>query len=256
MLLKLLKYDFRAMWKQFSLIWGAALALALVNRFTLFRDTASTISSEDGVLMFAFMAVIVAMFVLAVIFVVNRFSKGLLGDEGYLMFTLPVRPWQLVLSKLICGTVTWVGCGVVALFSPALMLPLNLPDLLQFPFWSDIFRGIMKHPGVLALIAEFCLAALSFLVLFIASMYLAMAIGHLFSRHRRLISVAVFIGLYILIANLYDWVFSYKFVQSLVDAAIDNAYGTMLTASAIMLVPAALFLAAVCWILENKLNLE
>ena len=35
-----------------------------------------------------------------------------------------------------------------------------------------------------------------------------------------------------------------------------NAYSSMLTASAIMLIPAAIFLAAVCWILENKLNLE
>ena len=256
MLLKLLKYDFRAMWKQFSLIWGAALALALVNRFTLFRDTASTIFSEDGVLMFAFMAVIAAMFVIAVIFVVNRFSKGLLGDEGYLMHTLPVRPWQLVASKLICGVVTWVGCGVVALLSPVFMLPWNLPDLLRFPFWSDIFRGLIKHPDVLVLMAELCLATLSFLVLFIASMYLAMAVGHLFSRHRRLISVAAFIGLYIFIANLYDWVFSYQFIQSLVDAATVNAYGSMLAASAAMLLPAGLFLAAVCWILEHKLNLE
>ena len=28
---KLLKYDFRSMWKQFAFIWPAALALALVN---------------------------------------------------------------------------------------------------------------------------------------------------------------------------------------------------------------------------------
>ena len=66
MLLKLLKYDFRAMWKQFSLIWGAALALALVNRFVLFRDTDNAILSEDGLFMLAFVAVIVAMFVIAV----------------------------------------------------------------------------------------------------------------------------------------------------------------------------------------------
>lgn len=256
MLFKLLKYDFRAMWKQFSLVWGAALALALVNRFTLFRDTDNAVLSKDGLFMFAFVAVIVAMFVIAVIFVINRFSKGLLGNEGYLMHTLPVRPWELVLSKLICGVVTWVGCGVVAFLSPALMLPLNLPDLLQFPLWQDIIQGIMKHPDVLALMAEFCLVILAFIVLLIASMYLAMSIGHLSPRRRRLISVAAFIGLYILIANLYDWVFSYKFIQSLVDAAIVNAHGTMLTASAIMLLPSALFLAAVCWILENKLNLE
>ena len=256
MLLKLLKYDFRAMWKQFSLIWGAALALALVNRFTLFRDAGNHIHTDSGPLIFAFMAVIVAMFVIAVIFVVNRFSKGLLGNEGYLMHTLPVRPWQLVASKLICGVVNWVVCGVVALVSPFLMAPLNWAELIQFPFWSEILQGMMKHPDMLVLAAEFFLATLSFLVLFIASMYLAMAVGHLFSRHRRLISVAAFIGLYILVANIYNRVFSYRFVQSLVDAATVNAYGSMLAAIAAMLVPAALFLAAVCWILENKLNLE
>ena len=38
MLLKLLKYDFRAMWKQFSLIWGAALALAQANTFSILRE--------------------------------------------------------------------------------------------------------------------------------------------------------------------------------------------------------------------------
>ena len=68
--------------------------------------------------MLAFIAVIAAMLVIAVIFVVSRFSKGLLGNEGYLMHTLPVRPWQLVASKLICGVVTWMGCGVVAILSP------------------------------------------------------------------------------------------------------------------------------------------
>ena len=256
MLLRLLKYDFRAMWKRFSLIWGAALALALVNRFTLFRDTGDAVFGQDGPFMFAFMCVIVAMFVIAMIFVVDRFSKGLLGDEGYLMHTLPVRSWQLVASKLICGTVTWIGCGVVALLSPFIMAPVNWLELMQFPFWSDILRGIMKHPGTLALMAEFCLVILAFIVLFISVMYLAMAIGHLFSRHRRLISVAAFIGLYILIANVYGRVFSYRFIQSLMNTVNVNAYSSMLTASAIMLIPAALFLAAVCWILEHKLNLE
>ena len=256
MLLKLLKYDFRAMWKQFSLIWGAALALALVNRFTVFRDAGNNVHSNSDLLLFAFMCVIVAMFVIAIIFVVNRFSKGLLGNEGYLMHTLPVRSWQLVLSKLICGVVNWVVCGVVALVSPFIMAPLNWAELFQFPVWSDILQGIMKHPGALVLMAEFCLATFSFLTLFIASMYLAMAVGHLFSRHRRLVSVAAFIGLYILIANLYELVFSYSGVQSLMDMATANAYGSMLTASATTLIPAAVFLAAVCWILENKLNLE
>ena len=32
---KLLKYDFRSMFKQFAFVWPAALALALVNHFTI-----------------------------------------------------------------------------------------------------------------------------------------------------------------------------------------------------------------------------
>ena len=261
MLFKLLKYDFRAMWKQFSLIWGAALALALANRFSIFWDVDDhaiglSDTTTSGITVFAFMSVITAMFVIAVIFVVNRFSKGLLGGEGYLMFTLPVRSWQLVLSKLICALVSWVGCVMVAFASLFIMIPFNWAELFQFPFWSDIFRGIMKHPDVLVLMTEFCLVILSFVVLLIASMYLAMAVGHLFSRHRRLISVAAFIGLYILIANVYGRVFSYRFIQSLMNTVNVNAYSSMLAAIAIMLVPAVIFLALVCWILDHRLDLE
>ncbi len=258
MLLKLLKYDFRAMWKQFSLIWGAALALALVNRFTLDGQNSTSMVGEQtsGLMIFAFTAVMTAMFVIAILFVVQRFSKGLLGDEGYLMHTLPVRPWQLVTSKLICGTVTWVVCSAVSFLSALVMLPLDLSDLLQFPFWSDILRGIMKHPGVVALIVEFLLMALAAMIQFTAAIYLAIAIGHLFSRHRRLISIASFIGLYVLVGNVYDQVFSYRIVRALTNAASVNAYGSMLVAIAIMLIPAIVFLAVTCWILEHKLNLE
>lgn len=256
MLFKLLKYDFRAMWKQFSLIWGAALVLALVNRFIMFRGPDGDIYTKADLLLFALMAFLMAMFVLAVIFVINRFSKGLLGGEGYLMHTLPVRSWQLVVSKLISGLAVWVGCGAVSFFVAFLMLPTEYHNFFLLPFWRDIFQAVVKHMDVVALIVEFCLTVLSAMIQFIAVIYLAIAVGHLFSRHRRLISVAAFIGLYILLMNVYNRVFSYGFVQDLVNKVNVNAYSSMLTAIATMLIPAALFLAAVCWILENKLNLE
>ena len=258
MLFKLLKYDFRAMWKQFSLVWGAALVLALVNRFTLYSRPDAPLGQENisSLMVLTFGAVLVAMFVIAIGFVINRFSRGLLGDEGYLMHTLPVRPWQLVASKLICGTLTWLGCGAVAILSPVFMLPWNLPDLLQITFWGDLFRGLLKHPGTLLLMAEFLLVIISFIVQSIAVIYLSVSIGHLVSRHRKLASVAAFIGLYILLVNVYSRVFSYGFVHFLLDVTTTTSHGSMLTASATMLIPAFFLLAAVCWILENKLNLE
>ena len=129
MLGKLLKYDFRSMWKQFAFVWPAALALALVNRFTLtlagngpFGDTIA------GVAGLVYAAILIAMFVIAIIFVIQRFFKGLLGDEGYLMNTLPVRTWQLIVSKLLCATVTTVVSTLVALLSILLLFPIGIVD--------------------------------------------------------------------------------------------------------------------------------
>ena len=99
MLGKLLKYDFRAMWKQFSMIWLAALVIALINRFTLpfNQGSGSKVAGQNEILalitMSVFVGVMCAMFVVAMVFVLTRFYKGLLGDEGYLMHTLPVQTW-------------------------------------------------------------------------------------------------------------------------------------------------------------------
>lgn len=261
MLLKLLKYDFRAMWKHLSLIWGAALALALINRMThsmgfMFRahDFSGNISGFTSAIL---IAVFVAMFVISLIFVLQRFYKGLLGNEGYLMHTLPVRPWQLVLSKLICAIVTYVLSGATAILSILLMITTDWWNFFfDFPLWSDLVQGVVKHPGIIPLILEFCLIFLSAIIQSISVFYLAIALGHLFSRRRVLASVVAYIALYILLNNVLARLFDWDLFQLLMDAATSNVHGALLAYSATLLVPAAIFLAAVCWILGNKLNLE
>ena len=71
---KLLKYDFRSMLKQFAFIWPAALALAVINRFTLsgLESTSATGETVAAVAMMVFVAIMIAMFVITLIFV--RFS--------------------------------------------------------------------------------------------------------------------------------------------------------------------------------------
>ena len=91
---KLLKYDFRSMWKQFAFIWPAALALALVNHFTINGlDGSSTVGETTaGISMLVYVAILMAMFIVALVFAIQRFFKGLLGDEGYLMTPFPCAP--------------------------------------------------------------------------------------------------------------------------------------------------------------------
>ena len=91
--------------------------------------------------------------------------------------------------------------------------------------------------------------------LFISVMYLSMAIGHLFSRHRKLICTAAFIGLYILLINFYARISSITLIRRLMEIDCLTS-GALLKCSVFVLVPALAFLAVVCWILENRLNLE
>ena len=251
MLLKLLKYDFRAMWKSFSPIWGAALALAVVNRFTITGRWSTSLVGENTsyAALFALFLVFAAMFVIASIFVIQRFSRGLLGDEGYLMHTLPVQPWQLVVSKLICALAVWIASGVVAVLSMLVMAPVNFLEMLQYPIWQALFRGIMSHPDVLAYLAEICLVIVSLMVLGFSTLYLAMSLGHLSPRWKGLASVAAFIVLDIAV-NLYGGEVSDRF-----SFCLERHTGLWMAILAVSL-PAALCLAGTCWILTHKLNLE
>lgn len=157
MLGKLLKYDFRSMGKQFAYVWPAVLVLALVNRFTL--GSALYQGSSDigvpgqlasGLVFFLYWAIIMAMMVLTLVFVIQRFFKGLLGDEGYLMHTLPVKPWQLIFSKLICSIVTFIVSVLVGLLSIFIVIPFSTTDMLNF--WPLLFTALSSQGinGILA----------------------------------------------------------------------------------------------------------
>jgi hypothetical protein len=74
---------------------------------------------EHTVLAFMVLALFIAVIVVGVItliVIILRFGRNLLGDEGYLLFTLPTTTDRLILSKLIAGMVWSVaGCAVTLL---------------------------------------------------------------------------------------------------------------------------------------------
>lgn len=202
MLGKLLKYDFRSMWKQFSVIWPAALILAFLNRFTMFgmdNPGGSAFGEWMGVIsMGLFGGVCFTMVILSAVFVLTRFYKGLLGDEGYLMHTLPVRSWQLVLSKLICALATTVVNGIVGILAMFLMMPLDWDEIFDTQLWQAVFHNLAQQPDTVLYFLEFLLLLLVMCAAMFMNFYLAMSIGHLFSRRRILMSVVAFFGLNIL----------------------------------------------------------
>ena len=258
MLFKLLKYDFRSMWKTFSLVWAACLVLALVNRFTLPFEgkTNVTIGPGDGILAFitglVFFGVLFAMFVAVMIFVIQRFYKGLLGDEGYLMNTLPVPTWQLVLSKLVCAVFVSIASMVITFLACLLLVPIQWGKVFSMAFFQALWEGLFGQPDALLYLFEMCVMVALGLALITLMVYLAMAIGQLFS-HRIVMSVVAFIGLDIL-ASLYLDLTNELELVGLVSRLGEHAGLWM--ANAMILLPAAVLFLATSWLLKHRLNLE
>ena len=253
MLWKLLKYDFRSMVKSFAILWPAALIVALVNRFVLPFDKPVSNELLAIITMIAFFSVLFAMGVAVMIFIVQRFYKGLLGDEGYLMHTLPVQTWQLVVSKLICALFTALISLVVTVLAFLVLLPIQWGAVFRMKTFQAMWQAVIQQPDLPLYILEFCVLVVCCILMCITTIYLAIAVGHLFQRRRVVISVAAFIGLDILGSVYIDILDGLNLFQALM---VQNEHLVAWGISLALFVPTVLFFIGTCAILHNRLNLE
>ena len=259
---KHLKYDFRSMFKQFAFIWPAALALALVNHFTIngIESSSSVGETTAGIAMMIYVAILMAMFIIALIFTIQRFFKGLLGDEGYLMHTLPVKPWQLITSKLLCAVVTTMLSVIVAIVSIFLIFPWDAEAFRQ------VFQGLdylFSHWNGEMTRAVFCLLeVLLFMLVSLATgylqLYLSMSIGHLFNKNRVAMSVIAFIVINALAGTLLSFLPSWDTFDPFASGlrGMDLFQRAIWTAIGTELVHSAVYFIGTEFILRKKLNLE
>lgn len=265
---RLLKYDFRSMFKQFGFIWPAALVLALVNRFTIsgLDSTSAVGETTAGVAMFVYVAILMAMFVITVIFVIQRFFKGLLGDEGYLMHTLPVKSWLLIASKLLGAVAATLLSILVAILSILVVAPISWGHI-----FGDMFQGLgylFTHWNVnMTHSVLFLLELLLFICVGMAQgylqLYLAMAVGQLFNKNRIAMSVVAYIAINAAMSTLLGVLGSMSFhpLQAIGDI-LSGMQGMSGIHAAIWIgilwtgLLGALYFAGTEYILRKRLNLE
>ena len=193
MLSKLIGYEFKATRRIFLPAFGVLLLLSLVNAiFIALPDTLlDRVEMPFGVLMTVYLLARFAVCVLALAYVINRFYKNLLGDEGYLMFTLPVRPSQLIWSKCIAATIWMIVAAVICFVS---LLLLALPSLVvqNAIIASDLWKILQLAAGMLLnnngayLIVFFELIVVGIVCVanFCMHVYACLSLGSLANRHR------------------------------------------------------------------------
>ncbi|TQW45448.1 ABC transporter permease, partial [Clostridioides difficile] len=139
MLGKLLKYELKASGRIFIPLYIAILIVAVFNG--IFMNT--NILQVQGIGILVLTSLFMALGVLTIVVTIQRFRKNLLGDEGYLMFTLPVSTSSLILSKCITALIYAVLSFIVAVFTFGVLMLFGTSGIL-LPEILDLFNTSFK----------------------------------------------------------------------------------------------------------------
>lgn len=148
MLGKLLKHDFKALFRNYSLLFAVLLLVTLLYKVCLLLPKNIVLNFTNGLMGALYVIVILGCLFGAAAINIVRFYKNLVTDEGYLTFTLPVSSKQIVASKLISTLVMDVLMAVAVLLS-TLVLRSNLPVL------AELYQSIEEALHQIASNAEY-----------------------------------------------------------------------------------------------------
>ena len=271
MLSKLLKHEFRATGRIMLPLYGAVAALAVLANLSIrvLNVTDNTfVSILFGLIVVVFGVSIAAAAIATVVVMIVRFYRNLLGNQGYLMHTLPATVHQQIWAKLIVSLVWIVGTFLVVwlliLATVLIQSGTNLGDVFaELPSWKELKVLLAEagiHTGSLTLVGiEVLAAALLSCLVSCLHCYAAMSLGQMFSRNKILLSIVFYVGISILFTVLRTGV-GYGFARtadSMVQAVelveyLRTAMGGIL---AFLLVQGAALYAAAALCLKKRLNL-
>lgn len=261
MLTKLLKYELRSSARIFGVVYLAILGLCVGSgvlnmisedqKFTYINEPVSQVGLVVWIITALFLA---ASVVITTVINLRRFYVGLFRDEGYLMHTLPVRPWELLASKLLAAMAWTIATSLVLLLSVCLAVTIGYGD-----GFLDILEGMWETvTGLIGNPLNVPLALLE-LASIVLRVYAAIAIGHLFSR-RVFAAVLVWFGL----NTIQTWA-GMLLGENIYQIMVEHMFAIYPTqtppATYALLMGVALFWSAVYWavtqwVMTRRLNLE
>ncbi len=203
MLSKLLKYEFRSTAIYFLPIYAALILVSsffyIVNKISetiqgdIYMKFYHTLDILEAMSASIYVLLAIGLAVTTFIVIVIRFYKNLLGNEGYLMFTLPVSVEENILAKLIPSIVWFLGSCVLGIFT---IISAFFGGFNSFFGFIDIYprdlgiETVSQYITIFALLILGVIASLATIFLFY---YLCMCIGQMFNSHKFIASAITFL---------------------------------------------------------------
>lgn len=215
MLRKLYKYDLKSVSLLLVILHAVLLVYTVIGRIGIFiAERAQAFVSPEASRLWGiagafyivgFILFILAIVIATVVYLAVRIQKNLFSDEGYLTHTLPVKPTQILWSKVF---VIWTWsvidfiCVVISVFT-LITYKDTLPEILKGA--STFFGTLFGSFGFTNWVEEVItlLAGLSQYFGFYPLLLLfAMCLGNLFKSHKIMGTLLSFFGLNIVLSFL------------------------------------------------------
>lgn len=294
MLGKLMKYEWKNTWKAGTLMLLGMFIVTVIGCIVLqmpgvaeFLDRNDINGAQTWLMISSFVAILILYVIMLLastwgmlIFLGIRFYRSMYTDEGYLSHTLPVTANQLFLSKVLVSGAWYlfitigIGISVLALLLSMMTGLFNIGEvgiMTQYngniwEFLSDAMYELSRvyeeqmginllHYGITLLLTY---VAGPFITL--VTLFGALTIGQLSSRHKGLMGILVYAGLTILSSIIGSTVQSaFMFGTNVlsssngISVSANSAYDINVITSLLI---AAIMYGVSYYILNRKLNLD
>lgn len=265
MLGKLIKHEWKAVAKVLAIIHIALILMAMVGKIMLSIDALEEAWPMWSALLFVYVLSVIAVGVGTQIYLAMRFYKNMYTDEGYLSFTLPVKPWEHIFSKTLVASI-WIVIDVVVIVASIIILVMYRGMGNEFlKGWNEFMSevGIYGIHGVWTIIQMIVMTVVAIISVPL-TYYFSISIGQLFNTHKMLASVVVFFivtNVSQVLSTIISTTFMIKPLYA--NAEAENVsvgldlYNSLLNAGMIEQVVFAVAFALITnYIMNRKLNLE
>lgn len=281
MLSKLLKYEWLSTWKVPTALFTYLCIITLLGCTSFLSPLWKSENELVGVLaVFSLMFYILSLFSISIaifVYFVVRFYRSMYTNEGYLMHTLPVKPWQHIISKglIFCS---WSIINVIAIFLSIMSLVasavysvanVSLRELWmelqnEFPLLiSRITAEFQDEMGmtVIAYILLVILSMLAQLIFAVLMIYAAISIGQTFNKHKVIASFIAYAAINMILQLINSLIQMPLLIYRIEDSALGTTLGEIMNPSlwiglATNLVCIVIFYLVTEFIMRKKLNLS
>ncbi len=193
MLGRLLKYELKAMGRILLPLYGVLIALSVIWGI----GSGGGHTDEPGVvnvtLLVTTIILAIGVIVATLIMIITRFRSNLLGDEGYLWFTLPVSTGTHICAKTISATCWGMLSGLVMLITILVVFTFTSPP---WDSMRELFAAIREvvDNNYIHLLLETILLTVLGMAEAALEIFAAISVGHLAPRMKGLCAFGAYVG--------------------------------------------------------------